>query len=332
MSFQIGDKVSFLNESLEGIVSKIIDNKLVEVTTSDGFAIPSLVSELVKVDGESNFESNNQINKKNVQIPISSSIDAKPYLCFSRNSSNNNELYFLNNTLYAQFLVIRIQKDGKWVLIYSGKVGKRSYVYIESYPDKELDFFRNVSTDIINIEYSLKERFPVISSLVKIKLSKFFKESSYDEIPILGKKAMLIDVSGQIIKTSQPKDELIKSVESISGTKPFKPLKIIGKIDLKQSKKSRSRGLIDLHIENLGVPFRGKSNGEIVQIQINKARDFIDHSIIAGKREIILVHGVGNGRLKKEVHKLLRSYYGISFEQADARNYGEGATLVNLKG
>ena len=332
MSFQIGDKVSFLNEDLEGIISKIIDNKLVEVTTSDGFGIPTLISELVKIRGETDIESNSQVNKKNIRIPIRSSIGVKPYLCFSRNSSNNNELYFLNNTPYAQFLAIRIQKGEEWVLIYSGKVSKRSYVFIGSYINKELDVFRNVSVDILNIEFSLKERFPFISTLVKIKPSKFLKESSYNEIPVLEKNAMLVDVSGEIIKKSLPKDEFIKPIESISETKPFKPLKIIGKIDLKQSKKSRSRGLIDLHIEKLGVSFKGKSNGEIVQIQINKAREFIDQSIIAGKREIILVHGVGNGRLKKEVHKLLRSYYGISFEQADARNYGEGATLVNLKG
>ena len=337
MSFQVGDKVSFLNEALDGFISKVIDNKLVEVTTSDGFGIPVLIAELVRVGRVSTnpsnpIISNNQRDVKNAQIPIRSTIDLKPYLCFSRNAAKDNELYLLNNTSYVQFFALRIQKDSEWVLIYSGKVTKRSYVFVANYPDKELENFRNVSIDILNLDFSLKRRFPLTSALVKIKPSRFFKESSYSEIPILKKKAFLIDVSGEIIKTSEPQEELLKSVESLPKKKPLKSLKIIGKIDLKQDKKSRSRGEYDLHIENLGIPFRGKSNGEIVQIQLSKARVFIDQSIIAGKREIILVHGVGNGMLKKEVHKLLRSYYGIRFEQADARNYGEGATLVHLKG
>ena len=53
MSIQLGDKVSFLNEDLDGTVTKIIDNKLVEVTTNDGFGIPVLIKELVKKSGNS---------------------------------------------------------------------------------------------------------------------------------------------------------------------------------------------------------------------------------------------------------------------------------------
>ena len=114
--------------------------------------------------------------------------------------------------------------------------------------------------------------------------------------------------------------------------KPLKSIKVVGKIDLKQEKRGRSRGEIDLHIEKLGVNFKGKSNAQIVQMQLDAAKDFIDKSMLAGKREVVLVHGVGNGTLKQEIHKFLKSYYGIKFEQADARNYGEGATLVHLKG
>ena len=112
----------------------------------------------------------------------------------------------------------------------------------------------------------------------------------------------------------------------------FFDLDIVGKIELKQDKRTRNRGELDLHIEKLGVDYKGKSNGEIVQIQLDAASNFIDKSMLAGKRELILVHGVGNGTLKKEVHKLLKSYYGIRFEQGDSRKYGDGATLVHLKG
>lgn len=49
MKFQVGDKVKFLNTSGGGIVSKIISPALVNVMIEDGFDIPTLTSELVKV-------------------------------------------------------------------------------------------------------------------------------------------------------------------------------------------------------------------------------------------------------------------------------------------
>ncbi len=55
MQFIIGDKVSFLNEKLDGIVTKIINKSQVEVTTTDGFGIPVLNSELVKVFSETDL-------------------------------------------------------------------------------------------------------------------------------------------------------------------------------------------------------------------------------------------------------------------------------------
>ena len=337
MSFQLGDKVSFLNEALDGIVSKIIDNKMVEVTTNDGFGIPVLITELVKTGESSEVVSEQQKsyqnkNPKTLNIPSKSNIEKKPYLCFVKNSVNDKELYVLNNTGYSLFFVLRIQKAGKWVLLYSGKVGKRSYVFVSAFLGKELDDFRKVIVDTLNIDFSLKEHYPPKSVEIKIKTAKFFKDSSYLEIPILEKSAMLIDISGELIKAVEIHQEIKKSVDVISKKTSLKQPKIVGKIELKHDKKNRSRGELDLHIEKLGVQFKGKSNGQIVQIQLDAARDFIDKSIISGKRELVLVHGVGNGTLKKEVHKLLKSYYGIKFEQGDSRKYGEGATLVHLKG
>jgi hypothetical protein len=56
MKFQVGDKVKFLNEKGGGIVTKIITSTMVNVLTDD-FEIPTLTSELVKVDPQGKAES-----------------------------------------------------------------------------------------------------------------------------------------------------------------------------------------------------------------------------------------------------------------------------------
>lgn len=335
MSFQVGDKVSFINEALDGVVSKIINKDTVEITTNDGFGIPVLIEELVKTGGAKSGD-NKESKQSSVQvaesvIPSRANLEKKPYLCFSKEDKVVN-LFILNNTPHSNYYTLRIFKGGEWVLIYSGKVNKNSYVFVSAYEDRELESFQKVLIDSLNVEFSIKEKLLPKSVEVKIKTTKFYKESSYVQIPILEKNALLIDVSGIKDVNQDERQELKKSVESMATIKPLKGPKIIGKVDLKQDKRSRSRGEIDLHIEKLGVNHKGKSNGEIVQLQVGAAKRFIDKAMLAGKREVVLVHGVGNGTLKLEVHKLLKSYYGIRYEQADARNYGEGATLVHLKG
>ena len=49
---QVGDKVRFLNEAIEGTVSKLLSNERVEVETADGFHLAAFGSELVRVEFE----------------------------------------------------------------------------------------------------------------------------------------------------------------------------------------------------------------------------------------------------------------------------------------
>ncbi|MBW6460211.1 MAG: DUF2027 domain-containing protein [Bacteroidales bacterium] len=56
MRFQVGDKVKFLNTSGGGIISKIISPSLVNVMIEDGFEIPTMTTELVKVDPKGKAE------------------------------------------------------------------------------------------------------------------------------------------------------------------------------------------------------------------------------------------------------------------------------------
>ena len=46
-AFKIGDRVNFLNNVGGGIVTKIIDSRMVMVEVEDGFELPTLISELV---------------------------------------------------------------------------------------------------------------------------------------------------------------------------------------------------------------------------------------------------------------------------------------------
>ena len=50
MEFKIGDKVKFLNEQGGGVVSEILNKKIVKLITDDGFEIPYFVHTLLSVE------------------------------------------------------------------------------------------------------------------------------------------------------------------------------------------------------------------------------------------------------------------------------------------
>ncbi len=93
------------------------------------------------------------------------------------------------------------------------------------------------------------------------------------------------------------------------------------------SKQQRSLSVlkVDLHIELLTKNYQYLDNFEIVQIQLNECQDKIEKALNSNVEKLIIVHGIGTGVLKSEVHKILRHYKLRFFLSKDA-----GATEVML--
>ena len=71
---------------------------------------------------------------------------------------------------------------------------------------------------------------------------------------------------------------------------------------------------IDLHIEQITSYYHHMKNSEIVQIQMEYCKKELDQSMLKHKKSLEIVHGIGEGVLKSEVHKLLNLYNLTFFE------------------
>ena len=65
----------------------------------------------------------------------------------------------------------------------------------------------------------------------------------------------------------------------------------------------------DLHIENLIENYHHLENFEIIQIQKNRCEACIQYAKKHDIPQLKIIHGVGQGVLKKEIHDLLRIYH-----------------------
>lgn len=88
---------------------------------------------------------------------------------------------------------------------------------------------------------------------------------------------------------------------------------------------------VDLHIEKLVKKFRGLSNFEILNIQMDNAKGQLDFAIRKRLPKLVFIHGVGEGVLKSELEFLFSKYDGITFKEASYQKYGVGATEVYIK-
>ncbi|MFT5777458.1 MAG: hypothetical protein ACI837_000390 [Crocinitomicaceae bacterium] len=88
---------------------------------------------------------------------------------------------------------------------------------------------------------------------------------------------------------------------------------------------------IDLHIESISDSHNGLSNGEILMKQMRELRTFYQRARSKRIRKIVIIHGVGQGVLKEEVRSFFDRQEGLEYFDADYREYGKGATAVELR-
>ena len=89
----------------------------------------------------------------------------------------------------------------------------------------------------------------------------------------------------------------------------------------------------DLHFEALRPDGKEElSNTAILRIQLDAFEDALSRALATNMHEIVFIHGMGNGVLRKEIHRQLSRNKDIKFfEDARKEKFGFGATLVRLK-
>lgn len=88
---------------------------------------------------------------------------------------------------------------------------------------------------------------------------------------------------------------------------------------------------IDLHIENLLTDSSSLSEDQIFQYQLSAFEKWLDEVIRLNIQTSYVIHGLGSGKLKNAIHKMLSVVAEVnSFNNNYHPNYGNGATEINL--
>lgn len=329
MKLRIGDKVRFLNEKGEGIVSRIKDNTTVFVEMSDGFEIPYLASQLVAIHTELIIDKNTE----NIElIPDANIADAIYFVVEPDHEMpllmNEYNLYLYNASAFNMLYAYSIKDDEYYQTLKNGNVGPYQKVLLKQV---KIQFFKDFNQHTIEA--------------ILFKNTHYRRQIPISESVYLNPKYLS---SGETIKHSEfkfpvwaflLKDEFMttQTVEAILNDEDVKRLRTIKEFKTKEkvsrSHKEYLRSLekeVDLHIEELVDSTKGMGSHEMLSIQLERFEKELDEAIVKGMKKIVFIHGVGNGRLKQEIIKVLKTVKGITYQDGSYKDYGFGATQVNI--
>lgn len=90
-----------------------------------------------------------------------------------------------------------------------------------------------------------------------------------------------------------------------------------------------ARSVVDLHIEKLTDDWKRMSNYEILSLQLKTFEKYYHLAIVHHQPSLIVIHGVGEGKLRDEIHDILRLKKEVkSFVNQYHPSFGYGATEI----
>ncbi|HMU47441.1 MAG TPA: Smr/MutS family protein [Chitinophagaceae bacterium] len=90
-----------------------------------------------------------------------------------------------------------------------------------------------------------------------------------------------------------------------------------------------ARTVVDLHIEKITDDWKHLSNFEILSLQLKTFEKYYHLAIVHHQPSLIVIHGVGEGRLRDEIHDILRLKSEVkSFVNQYDPRFGYGATEI----
>ncbi len=306
-----GDKVRLIHGKEQGIVKKVLNNKVIEVEIEDGFIIPVLKSELVLISKDES----KAFTKEELKLSSANTdhLTSSTGLYMSLVGTDSFlDLYIINNTDTELLFTYGEERDGKYKGVAQGIIETRSY---ESITHKTLENFENWGTLTFQLiqHKSGTTRLPA-AYIKKLKLKASILPKSKQNTPLLHREGYLF--------------QLDKDAEEIAPKEIISNIKTEPKQQPALQKPAKE---IDLHIEKIISSHHSLSNGEILRIQLDTFEKQLDTAIASGMTEITFIHGTGNGTLRTELHKRLSKNKQIRFfKDAQKDRFGYGATLVQI--
>jgi hypothetical protein len=338
MKFEVGDKVTVLHSNEEAEVVEMINDEMVLVEVR-GVKFPAYIDQL-------DFPYFKRFTEKKVQpaqksktfvdqLPVDKSKTInKPldgcwlrFLPVSDNDEFGDEvveslkIYLVNHTDQGLHFDYKLNYAGKPDFNLSNEIPASKDFYLHDIPFENLN-----DAPLFEFDFTLlkAEKSKALHFETSLKLKAKWVFLRIDEIRKKGEASFAYKLFERYPDKATEEE---KPEYRSSGNRENK----LYDAKLSRQHLETPKYEIDLHIEKLVPEWKHLNNFEILTIQLNTFEKYLDLAIAHHQHNLIVIHGVGTGKLKDEIHEILKARREVrSFiNQYDPR-YGYGATEIFL--
>jgi Domain of unknown function (DUF2027)/Smr domain len=351
MNFRKGDRVKFLNDVGQGTIVRFQDEKIALILNDDGFEIPVLISELLKLEGDYDFseKENNNLNSNTGTTQQANNIveenddleedglnaDKKANVFFAlvpkdqKDIANSDlDVYLINDSNFRVMYSISKAEEQFQSLFAYGNLEDNTKVILDTIKRDDLNNFEEINFQMMLFRKGNYFLLNPINKTWNVKPARFFKQNAFGENDFFHENAFVYEITSEEINLADhiSDSDIEKSKKEKERKEPQK--------QFKSSKSGTNPEIeeVDLHIHELVDDHSNMSNTEMLDTQMSRFTTALDGGIIAGTKKMVFIHGIGNGKLKLEVIKKLdRKYPKLRYQDASFKEYGYGATMVLIK-
>jgi hypothetical protein len=348
-TLKVGDKVKFLNTSGGGIVSKIIDTRMVSILIEDGFEIPTMISELIKIDPQEPaarfFEAHYDIelpqqpdeeivadDERLIHLPAHITMDRKSedlYLAFVPHDqkwliTGQIDVFLINNSSYdILYNIFSKTPLGHYSGIDYGSIFPDSKLLIATINREQLTHWTEGCMQFLFHKEMCQSLLPPFNSEFKVEGKKFYKEGNYREHSV-------IQARGIVVKVLSLTDYFISEVQEATAPESNSKPSSDGPPLISRYQVAPREAIVDLHIHELVDDPTNLEKSEILEFQKNYFLKCLDSALAGHFLKVVFIHGVGNGVLRSTLIDLLKKQGGIEFFDAPMAKYGVGALEIRI--
>lgn len=314
MKYKLGDFVRFVDERMEGYVTRIIDEQMIGVTGEDDFEIPVLASKVTSVFGHGKTVGDEEPEAE-VAIPAGEFKSKGVYIAVVADAKAGSvvHLHLVNDTSYQLLASVSTEQNKQSKGEFAGVIEPNGQAKVYSAKLADLQLWPKL---IFQVLFHTKQNQPVLSPL---NVTEQFKAKDFS-----GAKKLVPQLKQQGWQIQLDEPELVIDAQKLKESF-FKPAE-------EKQAVAKPKTEVDLHIEKLRDDHQILASSEILAIQVTNFKHALDAAIVHQMPEITFIHGTGNGILKHELHKLLSKHPKVqTFLDARKEKFGYGATMVMLK-
>lgn len=208
MDLKLGDFVRFVDENIEGYITRIIDKDTIGVTDSNDFEIPVLASKVTLVHGD--VHDNDVVsNKPNVVTPAAEFKKEGIYLALvaDQHSSSVAHFHLINESSYQLLASFTTEKQETFKGEFAGTIAPETTKRIYSAQMGDIQIWPKFRLEILtSTSANVEPKAPII----------FHKNIKGKDLSVAKEEIALLKQKGWLIKLEEP--EAIIDAEKLKAS------------------------------------------------------------------------------------------------------------------